>query len=75
MNTSVILSMPNEAAGREARTLVMALGLIPVMLDSSKNIKEQLLPLMQTNARTAALLDLSCLPADTTHVLELQQQL
>ena len=75
MNTSVILSMPNEAASRAARTLVMALGLIPLMLDRTKNLKEQLLPLMQASARTTAILDLSSLPADTPHVLALQGQL
>jgi hypothetical protein len=75
MNTSVILSMPNEAASRAARTLVMALGLIPVMLERTKNLKDQLLPLLQMSPHTTALLDLSSLPADTAHLLVLHEQL
>ena len=75
MNTSVLLALPNDAAHKSARALVMALGLIPSVIADQAQAAQTITRQLQAQPQAVALIDLESLPKAFKHVLHLAEQL
>jgi hypothetical protein len=75
MNIPVLLALPHDAAHKSARALVMALGLIPEALKDGAGALPKLAQQLQSQAHSAALIDLSSLPLAFKHIHDLAKRL